>query len=98
MMQPRWRWARRWSSRNRARSQPMVRCSNTCTGHASDYSARMRSARLERKTAETAIAVEVNLEGTGAYEVATGNGSLDHSVEQFCKHSLIELRRKVSGD
>src|SRR3546814_5937770 len=76
----------------------MVRCSNTCTGHASDYSARMRSARIERKTAETAIAVEVNLDGTGAYEVATGIGFLDHMVEQFAKHSLIDVSMKVSGD
>src|SRR3546814_187318 len=76
----------------------MVHCSNTCTGHASDYSAPMRSARIERKTAETAIAVEVNLDGTGAYDVATGIGFLDHMVEQFAKHSLIDVSLKVSGD
>lgn len=58
----------------------------------------MRSARIERKTAETAIAVEVNLDGTGAYEVATGIGFLDHMVEQFAKHSLIDVSMKVSGD
>lgn len=58
----------------------------------------MRSARIERKTAETAIAVEVNLDGTGAYDVATGIGFLDHMVEQFSKHSLIDVSMKVSGD
>lgn len=58
----------------------------------------MRSARIERKTAETAIAVEVNLDGTGAYDVATGIGFLDHMVEQFAKHSLIDVSMKVSGD
>ncbi|MBA4164269.1 MAG: imidazoleglycerol-phosphate dehydratase HisB [Erythrobacter sp.] len=58
----------------------------------------MRSARIERKTAETAIAVEVNLDGTGAYDVATGIGFLDHMVEQFAKHSLIDVSLKVSGD
>lgn len=58
----------------------------------------MRSARIERKTAETAIAVEVNLDGTGAYDVATGIGFLDHMVEQFSKHSLIDVTLKVKGD
>src|SRR3546814_21054501 len=44
------------------------------------------------------IAVEVNLDGSGAYDVATGIGFLDHMVEQFAKHSLIAVSLKVSGD
>src|SRR3546814_15817136 len=44
------------------------------------------------------IAVEVNLDGSGAYDVATGIGFLDHMVEQFAKHSLIDVSLKVSGD
>ena len=58
----------------------------------------MRTGRIARKTAETDILVEVNLDGTGAYEVSTGIGFLDHMVEQFSRHSLIDVRLKVQGD
>ncbi|GMM92652.1 imidazoleglycerol-phosphate dehydratase HisB [Qipengyuania sp. MTN3-11] len=58
----------------------------------------MRKGRIERKTAETAILVEVDLDGTGTYEVSTGIGFLDHMVEQFSKHSLIDVIMKVDGD
>ena len=58
----------------------------------------MRTGRIERKTSETAILVEVNLDGSGAYDVATGIGFLDHMVEQFSRHSLIDVTMKVDGD
>ena len=58
----------------------------------------MRTGRIERKTAETDILVEVNLDGTGEYTVATGIGFLDHMVEQFARHSAIDLVCKVAGD
>lgn len=58
----------------------------------------MRTARIARKTAETDIAVEVNLDGTGNYEVSTGIGFLDHMIEQFSRHSLIDVKLKVAGD
>ena len=58
----------------------------------------MRKGRIERKTAETAIEVVVDLDGTGKYDVATGIGFLDHMVEQFAKHSLIDVTMKVDGD
>ena len=58
----------------------------------------MRIGRIARKTAETDILVEVNLDGTGAYDVATGIGFLDHMVEQFSRHSLIDVTLKVAGD
>ena len=58
----------------------------------------MRTGRIERKTAETAIEVEVNLDGSGAYAVSTGIGFLDHMVEQFARHSLIDVTMKVEGD
>ena len=58
----------------------------------------MRTGRIERKTAETDILVEVNLDGTGAYHVATGSGFLDHMVEQFSRHSLFDVTLKVAGD
>ncbi|KPL68535.1 imidazoleglycerol-phosphate dehydratase [Erythrobacter sp. SG61-1L] len=58
----------------------------------------MRTARIERNTKETEIFVEVNLDGTGAYDVSTGIGFLDHMIEQFSRHSLIDVTLKVKGD
>ena len=58
----------------------------------------MRSASVERATKETSIAVTVNLDGTGAYDVATGVGFLDHMLEQLSRHSLIDLTVKAEGD
>ncbi|TNE28711.1 MAG: imidazoleglycerol-phosphate dehydratase HisB [Alphaproteobacteria bacterium] len=58
----------------------------------------MRTSRIERKTAETAIEVEVNLDGSGVYDISTGIGFLDHMVEQFSRHSLIDVTMKVEGD
>ena len=58
----------------------------------------MRRGTITRKTSETDIAVEVNLDGTGAYDVSTGIGFLDHMVEQFSRHSLIDMTMKVAGD
>ena len=58
----------------------------------------MRSAKVERNTKETQIAVEVNLDGTGTYEVDTGIGFLDHMLEQLSRHSLIDLNVKATGD
>ena len=58
----------------------------------------MRSATVNRNTAETKIAVTVNLDGTGAYRVATGIGFLDHMLEQLSRHSLIDLDLAVEGD
>jgi imidazoleglycerol-phosphate dehydratase len=58
----------------------------------------MRTGRIARKTAETDILVEVSLDGTGNYDIATGLGFLDHMVEQFSRHSLIDVTLKVAGD
>jgi len=58
----------------------------------------MRKASIARKTRETDISVEVNLDGTGAYDVSTGIGFLDHMIEQFSRHSLIDVALKVDGD
>jgi imidazoleglycerol-phosphate dehydratase len=58
----------------------------------------MRTGRIERNTAETGILVEVGLDGSGSYDVSTGIGFLDHMVEQFAKHSLIDVTMKVDGD
>ena len=58
----------------------------------------MRTASLARKTHETDIDVAVNLDGTGTYDVSTGIGFLDHMIEQFSRHSLIDVRCRIVGD
>lgn len=57
-----------------------------------------RSARTERTTNETSINVELNLDGTGAYEITTGIGFFDHMLAQLSKHSLIDMNIVVKGD
>jgi imidazoleglycerol-phosphate dehydratase len=58
----------------------------------------MRTATIDRKTRETEIRAELNLDGTGAYDVATGIGFLDHMLESFSRHSAIDLKLKAKGD
>ena len=58
----------------------------------------MRTARIARKTHETDIVVEVNLDGTGAFDIATGIGFLDQLIEQFSRHSLIDITCRIAGD
>lgn len=58
----------------------------------------MRKAKVERKTKETQISVELNLDGTGKYNVSTGIGFLDHMMEQLSRHSLIDLNLTAKGD
>jgi imidazoleglycerol-phosphate dehydratase len=58
----------------------------------------MRTAKTERKTTETTISVEVNLDGTGTFDIETGIGFLDHMLEQLSKHSLIDIKLRAKGD
>lgn len=58
----------------------------------------MRQASINRVTKETEINVELNLDGTGKYDVATGIGFLDHMLEQLSRHSLIDLTVRAKGD
>ena len=58
----------------------------------------MRTGRIARTTAETDILVEVDLDGTGRYDIQTGIGFLDHMIEQFSRHSLIDVKLRVAGD
>jgi len=58
----------------------------------------MRTAKVERKTKETDISIELNLDGTGVYEISTGIGFFDHMLELFSKHSLVDLNVKCDGD
>jgi len=58
----------------------------------------MRIAKINRKTKETSIEVEINLDGKGLYKIDTGIGFLDHMLEQLSKHSLIDINLKAKGD
>ena len=58
----------------------------------------MRTARIERKTKETEIVAEVNLDGTGTYSIATGIGFFDHMLEQLSRHSGIDIALSAKGD
>lgn len=57
-----------------------------------------RTAKIERNTTETQITVELDLNGTGKYEVSTGIGFLDHMIEQLSRHSLIDIKLVAKGD
>ena len=57
-----------------------------------------RKAKISRKTKETSIAVEVNLDGKGSYKIDTKIGFLNHMLEQLSKHSLIDLKISAKGD
>ena len=58
----------------------------------------MRTAKISRKTAETDISVEVNLDGTGSYDCQTGVGFFDHMLDQLSRHSLIDITARAKGD
>lgn len=60
--------------------------------------AKARSAKVDRKTKETDVSVAVDLDGTGAANIATGVGFFDHMLEQLSRHSLIDMTVKVKGD
>jgi imidazoleglycerol-phosphate dehydratase len=58
----------------------------------------MREAKIERITKETSIKVSLNLDGTGKYSISSPASFLNHMLEQFSKHSLIDLTVEASGD
>lgn len=57
-----------------------------------------RIAKISRNTTETQIKIEVNLDGTGKYEINTGIGFFNHMLELFSKHSLIDVKILAKGD
>ncbi len=73
-----------------------------CTGDVMDacrYIVRsVRTASLRRVTHETAIEVQVTLDGSGVYRISTGLGFLDHMLDQLVRHSGIDLTLTVTGD
>ncbi|MEM6637331.1 MAG: imidazoleglycerol-phosphate dehydratase HisB [Pseudomonadota bacterium] len=58
----------------------------------------MRSAKISRKTAETDVLVEINLDGTGTYSNETGIGFFDHMLDQLSRHALIDMNVRCDGD
>ncbi len=57
-----------------------------------------RKASLERKTRETEIRLDLDLDGSGDYDIATGIPFLDHMLESFAKHALFDLHLRAKGD
>jgi imidazoleglycerol-phosphate dehydratase len=57
-----------------------------------------RQATITRTTKETEITATVDLDGTGAYEIGTGIGFLDHMLEQLARHALMDIRLRAKGD
>ena len=58
----------------------------------------MRTAKANRKTKETNISCEINIDGTGQNEISTSIGFFDHMLEILSHHSLIDLKLKAEGD
>ena len=58
----------------------------------------MRIGKAERTTAETSIAVHIDLDGTGSGEISSGIAFFDHMLAQLAKHGLIDLDLRASGD
>lgn len=57
-----------------------------------------RTATIDRETGETTVSLTLNLDGSGAHEIATGVGFLDHMLELFARHGLMDLTVKATGD
>ena len=57
-----------------------------------------RTAVVERKTRESDVRVEINLDGEGDYRVSTGIAFLDHMLESFARHALFDLQLVAKGD
>jgi imidazoleglycerol-phosphate dehydratase len=58
----------------------------------------MRTAKIDRSTSETQITIELNLDGSGQHDIATGVGFLDHMLAHIAVHGLFDLTVKASGD
>lgn len=58
----------------------------------------MRTAKIERKTKETNIVVEINLDGEGKSNINTGIGFFDHMLTSFAKHGIFDLNVNCNGD
>ena len=61
-------------------------------------SSKQRKVTLQRETKETNIDLELNLDGSGQYEISTGIPFFDHMLESFSKHSLFDVKLVAKGD
>ncbi|MGB1147789.1 MAG: imidazoleglycerol-phosphate dehydratase, partial [Alphaproteobacteria bacterium] len=57
-----------------------------------------RTASIKRQTSETDVSLSINLDGTGQNQISTGIGFLDHMLDLFGKHALIDLTVEAKGD
>ncbi len=57
-----------------------------------------RKSTINRKTKETDISLELNIDGKGDYNIKTGVGFFDHMLESFARHGLFDLNVKCEGD
>lgn len=57
-----------------------------------------RKASLQRKTNETDISIDINLDGTGNADISTGLNFFDHMLDQIARHGLVDLKLKCDGD
>ncbi len=57
-----------------------------------------RIGKISRKTKETDITAQIDLDGSGKCEISTGIGFLDHMLESFARHGLFDLKLKATGD
>jgi imidazoleglycerol-phosphate dehydratase len=58
----------------------------------------MRKAKIERKTKETDIKIELGIEGSGKYSIDSSIPFLDHMLSLMCKHGLLDLKIRAKGD
>ena len=58
----------------------------------------MRTSTIKRDTAETAVTVEIDLNGTGSFDNETGVGFFDHMLDQLSRHALIDMKIRAKGD
>jgi imidazoleglycerol-phosphate dehydratase len=88
-----------WSSRPSDSGKRTPELLNTLgRGPAAIEESIVRVATVERNTKETQISGRVDLDGSGAAEISTGIGFLDHMLEQLAKHSLIDVKLQAIGD
>ena len=67
-------------------------------GFLSQESDNIRTAVVKRETSETNIDLELNIDGTGKYEIETGIKIFDHLISQLAKHGLFDIKLKAKGD
>ena len=58
----------------------------------------MRVSRIERRTNETSIVVEMDLDGSGSSDIHTGVGFFDHMLDAFARHGLVDMSVQADGD